>query len=190
MNFRQLVVWQRQGTLRSSASSGSNRQSYLQITWLVRIMIFKRCSTTRKRIMSPNIRQLITGTNISLGYQNNTTFIMPNTHNPCIAVWCALHRKVETSNGHLFQSCTFLLETRARDPYRMIDQACHVSLVCGINNNFLTDFEKLCTHKKDSQQNVIIILLDKLSKDMVNNDITKYQIQIHPHMIKNATCLL
>lgn len=37
----------------------------------------------------------------------------------------------------------------AYDPYRMIDQSCHISFVCGINNHFLTDFEKLCTQRKE-----------------------------------------
>lgn len=137
------------------------------------IMSLQRCSKMETRLLSTDIRQLITGPNTFLGYQNNTAFIMPDTHNPCVAVWCALHRKVETSNEHPFQSYTF--EIRAHDPYRMIDQACHISLVCGINNHFLTDFEKLSAQKKES--NVMQLAFSQTNyQNMVSRDITKYQI--------------
>jgi hypothetical protein len=38
-------------------------------------------------------------------------------------------------------------------PYRMINQACHISLICGINNYFLAYLEKLCLHEKKTTQN-------------------------------------
>ena len=45
----------------------------------------------------------------------------------------------------------------------MINQACHVSFVRGINNNFLADFEKLCS-KKGS---IDVVMLDEISEDAV-----------------------
>jgi hypothetical protein len=42
-------------------------------------------------------------------------------------------------------------------PYRMINQACHISFICGINNYFLAYLEKLCLHEKKTTHKKLLL---------------------------------